>query len=86
MRDYIDRQVTPPKLSYSGLRDSGEKSFNKKKCEKRAGAGESLFPAATAPFPHSRTAYFRSARFTDVTTILSERLVQATTKRLTSTT
>ena len=48
--------------------------------------GRAFFPAATAPFPKSRTSYFRSARFTDVTTILSESLVQATTKRLTSTT
>ena len=38
----------------------------KKKCEKRAGAGEKLSPifrAATAPFPKSRASYFRSARF-----------------------
>ena len=38
----------------------------KKKCEKRAGAGEKLspiFPEATAPFPKSRASYFRSARF-----------------------
>ena len=28
-------------LACSRLRDSGEKSFSKKKCEKRAGAGES---------------------------------------------
>ena len=27
-------------LAFSRLRDSGEKSFSKKKCEKRAGAGE----------------------------------------------
>ena len=39
--------------------DSGEKSFSKKKCEKRAGAGErpgslpflAIFLAATTPFP-----------------------------------
>ena len=30
----------PPLLACSRLRDSGEKSFSKKKCEKRAGAGE----------------------------------------------
>ena len=28
------------RLACSRLRDSGEKSFSKKKCEKRAGAGE----------------------------------------------
>ena len=28
------------KVACSRLRDSGEKSFSKKKCEKRAGAGE----------------------------------------------
>ena len=50
MRDYIDRQVTPPKLPYSGLRDSGEKSFSKKKCEERAGVGESLFSRRHRPF------------------------------------
>ena len=42
--------------------DSGEKSFSKKKCEKRAGAGERQ-GAATAPFPKSRASYFRFARF-----------------------
>ena len=35
-------------LACSRLRDSGEKSFGKKKCEKRAGAGERQ-GAATAP-------------------------------------
>ena len=48
------------------FRDSGEKSFSKKKCEKRAGAGErqgGIFLAATAPFPKSRASYFRFARF-----------------------
>ena len=47
-------------------RDSGEKSFSKKKCEKCAGAGERLSPiflTATAPFPKSRASYFRFARF-----------------------
>ena len=49
-------------LACSRLRDSGEKSFSKKKCEKRAGAGERQ-GAATAPFPKSRASYFRFARF-----------------------
>ena len=48
-------------LACSWLRDSGEKSFSKKKCEKRAGAGERQH-AATAPFPKSRASYFRFAR------------------------
>ena len=46
-------------VACSRLRDSGEKSFSKKKCEKRAGAGErpgslpflATFLAATTPFP-----------------------------------
>ena len=46
-------------VACSRLRDSGEKSFSKKKCEKRAGAGErpgslpflAIFLAATTPFP-----------------------------------
>ena len=56
-------------LACSRLRDSGEKSFSKKKCEKRAGAGERqghffpIFLAATAPFLKSRASYFRFARF-----------------------
>ena len=50
-----------PSLACSRLRDSGGKSFRKKKCEKRAGAG--IFPAATAPFPKSCASYFRFARF-----------------------
>ena len=37
-------------VACSRLRDSGEKAFSKKKCEKRAGAGE-------------RASYFRFARF-----------------------
>ena len=45
----------------SRLRNSGEKSFSKKKCEKRAGARERQ--GATAPFPKSRASYFRFARF-----------------------
>ena len=48
-------------LACSRLRDSGEKSFSKKKCEKRAGAGERQ--GATALFPKSRASYFRFARF-----------------------
>ena len=40
-------------VACSRLRDSGEKAFSKKKCEKRA----------TAPFPKSRASYFRFARF-----------------------
>ena len=56
-------------LACSMLRDSGGKSFSKKKCEKRAGARERqggifpIFPAVTAPFPKSCTSYFRFARF-----------------------
>ena len=55
-------------LACSRLRDSAEKSFSKKKCEKRAGAGERqggspIFLAATAPFPKSPASYFRFARF-----------------------
>ena len=59
----------PPLLACSRLRDSGKKSFSKKKCEKRAGAGERqghffpIFLAATAPFLKSRASYFRFARF-----------------------
>ena len=41
-------------VACSRLQDSGEKSFSKKKWEKRAGA-------ATAPFPKSRASYFRFA-------------------------
>ena len=33
------------------LRDSGEKSFSKKKCKKRAGAGERQPPPPPPPFP-----------------------------------
>ena len=55
-------------LACSRLRNKGEKSFRKKKCEKRAGTGERqggspIFPAATAPFPKSCASYFRFARF-----------------------
>ena len=54
-------------VACSRLRDSGEKSFSKKKCEKRAGAGErpgslpflAIFLAATTPFPKQRASYFR---------------------------
>ena len=49
-------------LACSRLRDSGEKSFSKKKCEKRVGAGERQ-GVATAPFPKLRASYFRFARF-----------------------
>ena len=35
----------------------------KKKCEKRAGAGERHFSRCHRPFPKSRASYFRSARF-----------------------
>ena len=86
MRDYIDRQVTPPTLPYSGLRDSGEKSFSKKKCQERAVVGESLFSRRHRPFSQVAHVLFSLCSFTDVTTILSESLVQVTTKRLTSTT
>ena len=44
-------------LACSRLGDNGEKSFSKKKCEKRAGAGE------RTPFPKSRASYFRFAHF-----------------------
>ena len=44
--------LTTSCLACSRLRDSGEKWFSKKKCEKRA-----------APFPKSRASYFRFARF-----------------------
>jgi len=53
--------VVASALACSRLRDSCEKSFNKKKCEKRAGAP--IFLSATAPFPKSRASYFRFARF-----------------------
>ena len=48
--------LTLQPLACSRLRDSVEKSFSKKKCGKRAGAGERpaaspIFLAATAPFP-----------------------------------
>ena len=48
------------------LRDSGEKSFSKKKCEKREGA---------APLLKSPASYFHFARFN--TSPLSESLAQA---------
>ena len=51
-----------PIVACSRLRDSGAKSFSKKKCKKRAGAGE-RFLGSTAPFPKSRASYFRFARF-----------------------
>ena len=47
-------------MACSRLRDGGEKSFSKKKYEKRAGAVErqgGIFPAATAPFRKSRESY-----------------------------
>ena len=59
-------------LACSRLRNSGEKSFSKKKCEKRAGAGERqggslpVFSPPPSPFPNfpSRApSYFRFARF-----------------------
>ena len=57
------------RLACSRLWDGGGKSFSKKTCEKRAGAGETgrlspIFPAATAtaPFPKSCASYFRFAR------------------------
>ena len=37
-----DKILVRCKLACSRLRDSGEKSFSKMKCEKRAGAGERL--------------------------------------------
>ena len=54
-------------VACSRLRDSGEKAFSKKKCEKRAGAGE-------------RASYFRFARFnTSALYYHSESLAQAST-------
>ena len=49
----------------SRLRDGGGKSFRKKKCEKRAGAGErqGSATAAAVSFPKSCASYFRFARF-----------------------
>ena len=67
-------------MACSRLRDGGEKSFSKKKYEKRAGAVErqgGIFPAATAPFRKSRESYFCFARLIRPT-ILSESLAQAT--------
>ena len=57
---------SPFSIACSRLRDGGEKSFSKKKCEKRAGAGErqGIFLAATSPFPKLRPSYFRFGRFT----------------------
>ena len=51
------------KLACSRLRDSGEKSFSEKKCEKRAGAGERQGGHHPAPFPKSRASSFRFACF-----------------------
>ena len=56
-------------LACSRLQHSGEKSFSKNECEKRAGAGKRqgaffpFSPAATTPFPKSRASYFHFARF-----------------------
>ena len=50
-------------VACSRLRDGGGKSFSNKKCEKRAGLGRDIFPAATAPFPKSCASYFRFTRF-----------------------
>ena len=53
-------------MACSRLRDGGEKSFSKKKYEKRAGTVErqgGIFPAATVPFRKSRESYFCFARF-----------------------
>ena len=50
---------SPFSIACSRLRDSGEKSFSKKKREKRAGAGQrqGIFLAATSPFPKLRPHY-----------------------------
>ena len=56
----------PQFIACSSLRDGGEKSFSKKKYEKRARAVErqvGIFPVATAPFRKSRVSYFCFARF-----------------------
>ena len=58
----------------------------KRNAKNARGLERDIFPAATALFPKSRAPYFRSAGFTDVPTILSESLAQATPKRLTSST
>ena len=50
-------KLSTVKLACSRRRNSGEKSFSKKKCGKRVGAGE------RPPFPKSRASYFRFARF-----------------------
>ena len=67
-------------IACSRLRDGGEKSFSKKKCENRARAVErqgGIFPAATAPFCKSRVSYF-ALLILIRPTILSESLAQAT--------
>ena len=54
----------PQFMASSRLRDGGEKSFSKKKYEKRAGAVErqgGIFPVANAPFRKSRESYFLRA-------------------------
>ena len=62
-------------LACSRLRDSGEKSFSKKKCEKLAGAGESFSPPPP-PFPR-RVRLIFALLVLYVRNILSESLAQA---------
>ena len=70
-------------LACSRLRDSGEKSFSKKKCEKRAGAGERqggslpFFSPPPRPFPSRVRLIFALLVLKYVRTILSESLAQA---------
>ena len=62
------------RLACSRLRDSGEMSFSKKKCEKRAGAGKRPPP----PFPSRARLIFALLVLKYVPIILSESLEQAT--------
>ena len=65
VKQMVPHGPSPFSIACSRLRDGGEKSFSKKKCEKRAGAGErqGIFLAATSPFPKLRPSYFRFGRF-----------------------
>ena len=52
-----------PVPGYKIVAKSRSVKRRKKKCEKRAGAGERHFSRCHRPFPKSRASYFRSARF-----------------------